>query len=511
LLYTGAIAGSVLCFAFAGFIIFTCGLFDRHLLKSYRKWKESRRLESEIYNVWKRIGIAGLFIVNFIVMALIDVVYVGVYINGDNTSIFFAQVFIAIFKLFWNEVFLWKAMRMVHMWARKNDESVEKKDINSPVSSTTDNKAVPIDQINYVPSTKDTIFFVVVNAVNNIIVPSLAIAAVDPNCFYNMFIAAPSVQSTYSYSSCIVYNGQVVDTECSIYSVSEQDISYSPPFVYGYQCSSYLAINYIPVHVISFVIIGIILPSIKLWMKLFYDSLDGLEKSDHHRLLHYMLPNHLKELSPHPLPNQTTLFQKHRMVVQINAAFMILLSFGILFPPLAIIICISIANITLFEELMIGKLLYEAKKLGFKWYHAQLEAECDNVANGFHITIWIALVLCSLMCGYLVFDTFGDALGWKIGIGPGIGLSCVPLLIYVWSLFVKKFEGTYEVEGREQSFFEMLPPTMFRFLGRESIMVDRLTKVDRDASFIQVELSSKATKVVVQNPLMTAKDENDLL
>ena len=60
--------------------------------------------------------------------------------------------------------------------------------------------------------------------------------------------------------------------------------------------------------------------------------------------------------------SKVMLFSKFTMTIQINSYLTILMCFGALFPPLAIIAAISIYSITYFEELWIGWLLQESRK-----------------------------------------------------------------------------------------------------------------------------------------------------
>ncbi len=74
-----------------------------------------------------------------------------------------------------------------------------------------------------------------------------------------------------------------------------------------------------------------------------------------------------------------------------------------------------------------------------------------------------------------VFDTLGDAYGWKIAIGPAIGIAMFPVLLHLcfhvqhyiraewFAVWCRKGKEGKDIELREEnSFLEMLPSKKFR-------------------------------------------------
>jgi hypothetical protein len=136
-----------------------------------------------------------------------------------------------------------------------------------------------------------------------------------------------------------------------------------------------------------------------------------------------------------------------RLFLRLFSYLGILLSFGTLFPPLAVIICLSIHIIIKLEVTMIGRMIHEVNKeessLGsgrvFQWYHQQIQFECQSFqALSFHLT-FIFLFLVGLIFGYILFDTVGNELGWESGIYPAIVLVTLPFLLWIfrWSGLVE--------------------------------------------------------------------------
>jgi hypothetical protein len=79
---------------------------------------------------------------------------------------------------------------------------------------------------------------------NNLIAPFLAVVVSDRNCLRNLFTSADSVTRPYSYYACV----QPLDSgECIMYESQKNVITYTPTFVYNYQCSSDVLQAYVPV------------------------------------------------------------------------------------------------------------------------------------------------------------------------------------------------------------------------------------------------------------------------
>ena len=79
--------------------------------------------------------------------------------------------------------------------------------------------------------------------INSIAMPCLVVLVVSPHCFYNFFVPASSVTSTYPLVECSVYdsNGECVVSVLQLYSTS-----YTPPFSYSYQCADDIVSKYAP-------------------------------------------------------------------------------------------------------------------------------------------------------------------------------------------------------------------------------------------------------------------------
>lgn len=100
---------------------------------------------------------------------------------------------------------------------------------------------------------------------NNILAPVLATMAVDVSCFQELFSPPEPLTNPYSYQSCTARQAVLMDvTEtCFAFSTQYNSVSFIPPFIYGGQCSSSIVQVYVPVFVVSYGLVGILVPLIQ--------------------------------------------------------------------------------------------------------------------------------------------------------------------------------------------------------------------------------------------------------
>jgi hypothetical protein len=333
-----------------------------------------------------------------------------------------------------------------------------------------------------------------------------------PDCFYNALFAAPDVASYYSFDQCAQYILPVnVGRECN---VETQTLSYSPPYIYSYQCSSKVIINYASVYILMFIMASLI-PLMKLGLKLYYDTV-AINKTDSattptvlqrrvKRFVERLLPSYCKQIRTTKDPKVTTiaqkiekpqsfvLFSKLRLTVKINSYVTIIATFGALFPPLAIVGCFTIFIITYFEELSIGWLLSETRAKKYFWYEEQLNHEAENVEKSSNFTLWSTLTVSSFFYGYIVFDTMGDTAGWIAALPMAVLLFSFPLLLYVFITCYREVRGSKYSKGRSKALFDCTD--ICRSKSRKSFN-ETSTNVWRSS---QIELGDRPNSVTKEN------------
>eukprot|EP01040_Poterioochromonas_malhamensis_P003780 gene3780-4038_t len=109
------------------------------------------------------------------------------------------------------------------------------------------------------------------------------------------------------------------------------------------------------------------------------------------------------------LPVEFKIFSKLTLTVNTHSYLAIILSFGILFPPLAYI---SIYILTIYEESNVARVLLRAITIGNYSYVEGVDKEFDGVEGSMSLTLWSTLFVCCGLYAYIIFDTIGDAIGW---------------------------------------------------------------------------------------------------
>jgi hypothetical protein len=211
-----------------------------------------------------------------------------------------------------------------------------------------------------------------------------------------------------------------------------------PPFIYSFECASHVVIYYIPVFVITF-LAEILIPVINMCLKLAYDyHLEKLNFRDEasttftFRMIKFILSTNLQALKSEPSDgNKHLLINKLKISTKLSSYFAIILIFGGLFPPLVLIGSFSVVVMIYYEEMLIGRILFDSKKLGYVWYQQQLEKECENLQEFLFTTSSIipVVIIASCFFAYVIFDTYADSQGWLAALPATITLALLPVII----------------------------------------------------------------------------------
>jgi len=163
---------------------------------------------------------------------------------------------------------------------------------------------------------------------NNVVLPLFSEAVIDSNCIYNMFVSAEPVTSSYDFEVCLSEPDPVTDL-CYGYGTETVDISFTPPFIYRYQCCATIIRNYVSVYTYMFVFTALQIPisTVVVWMR------NRFPKGN---LLHRLLG-----LGVHQLHSDTPYLNYPLYVAGLISSLAILVTFGAAFPPLALIILVA--------------------------------------------------------------------------------------------------------------------------------------------------------------------------
>ena len=190
---------------------------------------------------------------------------------------------------------------------------------------------------------------------NTLVIPIIITLMEEVKCFNGMF-----VQKYYPSVSTINYDvlGKVVTLNY------DQELAYSPPFIYSEECSSVVLKNYVPVFVLMFGFSGLLVPCLQIIVS-WYFHFNETESSTR-RLVHLKRHIYFYDTISYGVISNTTLpiastkeienllhlvdghlVHKHfydvdKVAITYVTYVYVLLTFGVCYPPLAALIQISI-------------------------------------------------------------------------------------------------------------------------------------------------------------------------
>ncbi len=125
-------------------------------------------------------------------------------------------------------------------------------------------------------------------------------------------------------------------------------------------------------------------------------------------------------------------FNVNLYVVQIINIVSIIITFGVAFPPVAVVGLCALLSMTEFTQKMILTRLYYLQRVNAtehtEQYLQMLNADCANARQLFFNTVWVLVPFVSVFFSLLVMDTLGDEVGWRRAIWAPVLICAVPLL-----------------------------------------------------------------------------------
>ncbi len=387
-------------------------------------------------------------LINGIAMIGVNAGYVYATINFNSTSLTIVQFLLAIFKLLWNE------------YAVKNLIVMSAFYLGPWCSRLHMNNALFAD---HAELRDDIPFRTFVLLFNNIVTACFVFFVISPVCFFNMLVNPQQVQTSYQLSSITGYG--ICSTlgpseeRCSVSNVVTYSTSYTPPFTYSYQCSSTFVQNYAAMYVFMFLIIAFVDPLMQLILKYVYDYTHTMTSKNGvylHRMIGKLLLPMLKPLPPQQLQQTTQenannsnttkqinainrsnntikmFFSKSRFVLHIVTQIAILLTFGVIFPPLAVIILVAIFSYSLFTQVVIGRFLSLAKgQPEYAHIQSTVAKELDGVNELFVKSFPLLFMFTGMFYALFLFDTLGDVQGARKSIWIALVMMCIPIVLFV--------------------------------------------------------------------------------
>jgi Leucine-rich repeat (LRR) protein len=343
--------------------------------------------------------VSALFLASSVsIVVVINVAFVVATLNLRGNQLIVIQILLAIFKLGFNNVAVPALRRRVKAtYATGNALNAHK-----------------LDQMQLLFS-----------LLNVVVIPCLVVAFISPSCFYDALKGTTPVTSSYEYTgSCDLFllptgEGAATTIDCLQRGTETDQTSYSPPFVYSYQCSSSFVTYYAPTYVIMCIISAFLLPAQRLLLLWLRGRLQPTSRL--YSWVTAATPRILRELpSPQDLarahsdPLYRPVFDSHKLLMTQLTYLSLLLTFGALFPPLAICCAVAVISLALTARLFLQRYVDAAVAADRQDCLEELRSTCltAGTAQQLRAALYIVLAVSCVFYTLFLFDTLGDEVGF---------------------------------------------------------------------------------------------------
>lgn len=281
-----------------------------------------------------------------------------------------------------------------------------------------------------------TKWLLIVCLFNNIVAPFIATAMVNTNCFYYALVPADNVKYFGEINLCL---REYANYECALKDTISLSTSYQPTFVYTYQCTSDLLALFASVWIYMFLFGGILVPLFNLVVYVIEaaNTKDATEFELKQINWFVLLLLKIKGTSQQIPRKKLSRFNYQKQVVVLCNHLAIILSFGFLFPPIAVVGCLAIVIQVYTQKVLVLDLVHTCRE----WITthsnpdigeasdeetsratmtttskvfdilAQTEQACDKFAHTYLKTVCNIVLYVSLVWGLFLWDIVGDEVG----------------------------------------------------------------------------------------------------
>eukprot|EP00597_Dinobryon_sp_UTEXLB2267_P012204 CAMPEP_0170120172 /NCGR_PEP_ID=MMETSP0020_2-20130122/14958_1 /TAXON_ID=98059 /ORGANISM="Dinobryon sp., Strain UTEXLB2267" /LENGTH=395 /DNA_ID=CAMNT_0010349933 /DNA_START=638 /DNA_END=1825 /DNA_ORIENTATION=- len=275
-------------------------------------------------------------------------------------------------------------------------------------------------------SRKANFYWCLLIVCNIVVVPCIATAVMSEDCAYTLFVpknntnaAVPSTSANSSSNSTEIH-------QQSQYGAQEPSTP-AVHFNYGYNCSSTILYTFASELIYQMILLTTILPFFQVIIKLLH-QFRWFSKLD------MFLPGLLKPFNADAI---STLFHKHGFFAAATSCLAVLLSFGMVFPPLAAVACYSLLSGTFILQLFMSYLLHEADETKNYAHRNALDKDCANLVDSFQDSLTILIPILCCFYALFLFDILGRDGGWQAGLPVALIMLAVPVVLWL----VNKFKG----------------------------------------------------------------------
>lgn len=366
------------------------------------------------------LGMLSMACFNFIVVLAVNIGYILLSTRLSPNWLLIIQILLAGFKYFWNDTVILNMTKTLHRacTSRMQLTLAEERKWRS----------------RYLSFNVNTLLF------NTIAIPCLATAVVSSECLYNVYYQPKDIVSTITFESCSKFESVVVigqiSPNCSAYFAQSFTTSFLPPYIYRFQCASTLVSTYAVVYVYKFILAGFARPLASLC------SLKLDEILDPKSSLRLVVNRYLIRLRHNKVVGSTIdpyLFQSDRFVLRIIMMLAVFVTFGVMFPPLAFMICVSFLITCYFMQFMLGRFVSQQPMTSKQLILQYINQDAANTGVTFMKKVHVIGLPATFFYSYFIYDTYGDAVGamnalWMTFLMGVLGLLCLAAFVSrVWA------------------------------------------------------------------------------
>ena len=330
-------------------------------------------------------------------------VYVAVYKGGSLLLV--TQTLLSVFKIIWGR---WMLPHMLSIFTHNSNYG--------KVQVITD---------------------VIVNLLNNIVIPCIVVAGVSPSCFYYALVTAPPVESIAVDAECILVD--VVTLQCLEFDFTYVPASFHPPFSYNYQCSASLITYYAPAFVSMCIVSTFVTPLAQYTCQWLYER--STTYPYWHRRLGYILPKLMKPIDLTANVSSKGYLNSSGLMTTLIGLLALILTFGVMFPPLCVALTVTVLASVYMFRVNVRRFINSATEQQRDQIVELLQAECNSVESMqmLKYSVWVLVTVSCWFYTLFLFDTLGDAVGFEKAYWVLIVMPLMPLVLYVVYLVVCKY------------------------------------------------------------------------
>jgi Leucine-rich repeat (LRR) protein len=339
-------------------------------------------------------------VLNIIMVISVNILYLYILIYQGSELQIFAQIILSFFKVFWGKVCTPALLKFIAIKIKPNQS---------------------FSEIDY------SSLQIFISLFNNIVIPCFVVLIINPSCFYNVFVNSPEIISNYEYQICII---NISTGNCDSYIQSYNTTTFTSPFTYDYQCSSSIITHYIPPFLIMCIINTFAIPITNIILQKVY------LRSNSNSILFYfsnmIIPKIMKNVV-----SDDNLIECDQVIIMIITYLGLILTFGTVFPLLAISLFINILSIIYFTKYNIENFINSIEENNREKIRDKILKECTIVGNLPIIISSMWMIIAFSLCFYslFLFDTLGSVVGFEMSYWVIIVVPLIYLPLYLSKSF----------------------------------------------------------------------------